>query len=818
VARLALSTKSNRRSWAVSHAVAASRPRNLLRAAPYAAFGLLSLNVLAWFHRGLPIGYGDSGVFQFFLHPGYLLDLYRWTWNPNSLGGYPAPQQLTMLPLTMFFYLLSSLGLSAGASQAAWYWLIEFGAMTSMYLLLVRLGNGDSSWRMASLVGAIVYVFNPLTMEAYWYAGFLSVSAILFLPMILLLLEYSLDLNAAGIALGTAAVLLVNAAAFENPAFAVPICALGAVFLAVRLSRYPPTAMGRRLVRISLGVGLGAAANAWWILPLIRGASNFLAIAAALEDPTSTLQTASAETDLGSLLRMLAYRSDAPLWAYKEPMWRFTYGRWYMWAITGVIWGLLIVAIYQRPWRRFTGLFLSVATVSLLLSLGSGPPFGQVYLWLFNHLAYFRAFRFPSTKFGLILAFGFAGLITLGTVAILRHRLAGRERGWIGWTLILAFIALVPGAYVYPMWTGSVANGVVTIRGIPITAEVSVPHAYEALDTFLNEQAGAYQLLALPLRDGTTVTLGWAHGYDGPDATWLLLEHPTLSYLAGAESMDSLQLAASQSSAAGVLRVAGMLGARYVLVQKDVVPGSNGFPTSSSDLWASVTEGLLRTGAKQVFDAGQLTLFDIPNNLRRAMVYAPGDIRVVPSWHDWVAETEVGISSSIDAVLSTDLNQVSSLLSSSINRPTALRVTQENPTRWVIDVKDAQGPFMLTLNQSFDAGWKATLLAASSASSSDIGSVDGPVRVNDFGNGWLIHPSLSARNHDFRVVLEYQPQGDVVLGVWIAAGSLGALLVLMLVARFWPRRRKASLSRVERVPGTAQEDTSSKRRPREPLP
>jgi hypothetical protein len=750
--------------------------------------------VLTWFHRGLPIGYGDSGVFQFFLHPTYLLDLYRWAWNPDALGGYAAPQQLTLLPVTALFSVLSWLGLSLGASQAAWYWLIEFSAMTTMYLLLLRLGGLEPRWRMASFVGAVLYAFNPLTMTVYWYAGFQGVSVILFLPMVLLLLDHSPQLSTAHLALLTAAVLFINSSAFENPAFGVPIVALGTVFLVVRLNWKQWRSLSKTLLRISVGVALGTAANAWWILPLVRGAAGYYANVAALEDPTSTLEMSSSETSLLSVLRLLPYTSGAPLWAYKNPTWRFAYDRWYMWVITGLLWIIVLIALSRPSRPRLRWLFLLVSAASVLLLLGIGPPVGGLYLWLFNHVAYFHAFRFPSSKFALVLAFGSAGLIALGLEALIPLRLLGRERTSVGWIVILISLALLCGIYVFPMWTGVVANGPITIRGVPVTAEISVPGEYETLAAFLRRRAGAYELIALPLRQGTYVTLQWAAGYDGPDPTWLLLEHPSLSYFAaGVQSMDALQTAASESSTSEVVRVAGMMGARYVLLQADAISAlGSATVTPTSDLLGSTTEELRRLGAKEVFHLGKLTLYEVPGKLRRVMVYAPQDVRIVPSWHQWISEGIAANSFDGDAILAADSKQASALLSTGGTSPPVLRVSQDNPTRWVINVRAAQRSFMVALNQSFDPGWKATIEPAASAQQPDtVGSVVAHVRVNDFANGWIISPSTSGGDRDFRIVLEYEPQRVVLLGEWISGGALAGTLALLAFARFrlwlpWP--------------------------------
>ncbi len=787
--------------------------RGLGSTGPFIVFALLGLNVAVWFRDGLPIGYGDSGFFQFFHNPGYLTQAFRWMWDANELAGHPAPQRLSLLPLAYFFAGGRSIGLSAASSQAVWYWIIQFGSMSSMYLLLKRQRDGTARWRIASMVGAIAYAFNPMIMH-YWYNGTLGVSVVLLLPMFLLVIEYSLHLRLAWAALAAGLVLFINAAALSNPAFALPVFLLGGAFMAFRAAQLysKHREIYRRVLSAFLGLGLGSLMNAWWLGPLILGGANYWADSQ-VTSPLLTLTQSSRFTSPLSLLRLVPYDADAALWAYKYPPWRLSYGQWYMWGITVLIWAIMLLAVFNRRRDRFT-LFASCTTAAgIILSLGTNSAlFGRLYLWLFKNLPYFSVFRSPTDKFAVIVGFGFGSLFALGVFAIRtapRH-LSHRSR----WThaVLSGLLVGVLSFYVYPMWTGAVVDGPITIRGTDISAKVAVPPDYAAVASFLNQQAGSFRVLALPLRDGTTVSFDWKHGYDGPDATWLLIRHPVLSYLGhGVEGSDAIRRASARSLT-DVIEVAGSQGVRYVLVQGDVRVGVGGVrfpppyvsesdvtvdgPTRSPAFTRWLEAELSALGLRKVLGAGDLSLYEVPRTARRPMIYSPDHLVAISSWDQWQTQSPRALpaqlakssddSESADAVLGSD-GAIDSLPYLGVKAATVKNVSASGTT-WTVNIERAEHPFFLTLNQAFDPGWEATVVEAKARDPrSPEWAIVAHTRTNNFGNTWFIRGDSDVPM-DLTVTLRYSPQRAVGFGQVASAASM-----LITVIAYVYRRRASRL-------------------------
>ncbi len=77
---------------------------------PLIPFFLFFLISFYWL-RGHPIGCGDTGLSAFFYNSKFISDIYRYTWNPLFSTGEISGQSVSILPISGFFGLLSSLSL-----------------------------------------------------------------------------------------------------------------------------------------------------------------------------------------------------------------------------------------------------------------------------------------------------------------------------------------------------------------------------------------------------------------------------------------------------------------------------------------------------------------------------------------------------------------------------------------------------------------------------------------------------------------------------------------------------------------------------------
>jgi hypothetical protein len=101
------------------------------------------------------------------------------------------------------------------------------------------------------------------------------------------------------------------------------------------------------------------------------------------------------------------------------------------------------------------------------------------------------------------------------------------------------------------------------------------------------------------------------------------------------------------------------------------------------------------------------------------------------------------------------------------------QVDRRSATSLDVDLPASASPIWLTLNESWNPGWTATIDGA------DLGE---PVLVGGYKNGWLVPADAAARV----VELRWTPQRGVRLG--FAVSAFGALLVLVILIITWPRR------------------------------
>lgn len=95
-----------------------------------------------------------------------------------------------------------------------------------------------------------------------------------------------------------------------------------------------------------------------------------------------------------------------------------------------------------------------------------------------------------------------------------------------------------------------------------------------------------------------------------------------------------------------------------------------------------------------------------------------------------------------------------------------------NPSKYSLEVKNAKQPFILSFLQSFNSGWKASVVSQSGSKE----VLTTHFSVNGYANGWLID-----KTGDYSISVEYAPQKMFYLGILLTAvtvlGSVGYLIL-----------------------------------------
>lgn len=95
-----------------------------------------------------------------------------------------------------------------------------------------------------------------------------------------------------------------------------------------------------------------------------------------------------------------------------------------------------------------------------------------------------------------------------------------------------------------------------------------------------------------------------------------------------------------------------------------------------------------------------------------------------------------------------------------------------NPTKYIVHVTDAQGPFLLVFSESFHKAWKAYILP-------DKEEIKEHIQVNGYAQGWQV----TGPSGNFQILIKYLPQDWTNIG-WLVSGLALAGCLIYLWRRF----------------------------------
>jgi len=539
---------------------------------PTILFFLLSLIPFYWL-QGHPIGWGDMGIFAFFYNSNYLLDVFSYTWLSTYLSGHSAGQNISMIPFSLLFALLSSTGFSNYIQQSFAYSMILFTSMLFMYLFVYELFNYREDKKLIATISAIFYIFNPLFMIGYLYPGRLNIYVVPFISFILFL--YSLILKRGKfvyILLLSIAVSLFSIV-FLNPAvtiIAIMILALFFVHQIVSCDWKNLSKIKNILIYTAILTILTLLISAWFIMPLISTGREYYTAGTTIENSWHTLVIASSYLNLIDFLRLLAYGPYSGSWAYKDPTWRYIYNNNFFIFFGFLAFILILTPLLTKRKDKNILFFSLLLCIGLFLILGLNSPFGFIFEYMFKNIPYFAIFRNPIEKFIPFLLISIAALFGIG-LANLYDQIRRKIGIGYGKLITIIIMLLMCGVYIFPMWTGSAVNTPITIRGNEISSFVEVPSYYQDIAEYFFNDSRDYRIFSLPLRPTTYVVFNWTYGYDGPDTIWLLYKHATISslennYYSSAKIISIL----SENLNNNLNKLAALFNIRYIVIQNDV--------------------------------------------------------------------------------------------------------------------------------------------------------------------------------------------------------------------------------------------------------
>lgn len=578
--------------------------------------GLVTLLVIIWFHQGLLIGSGESGLPFYNTQKELQLSISSWTDVPLGTGsaiGYAS------FPLYAIVTLLESLGVAPYILQAALYWLLLIVGVLAIHKL-ASLTEGNTA--LTRLSSSLFYIFNPIVHVGvlhrvqyplmYFYS---------YLPLSLVMYFQGLKNKKLITILYINLIGLFFSFAFTGPSFIeLTFMILGLLSLYQfisgikerKMSWYPITYYISFIITFLL-------VHAWWLVPFFNSISTDLGVSSTLKyfnanDNVETFKSISEHLQsILSVFRLV----PAEFYLGNGSSWGWIYSTPPFVILSFFSTFAFITSLFLKR-KEFLFRYLIISSLIVMFFMkGSLPPFGSVTLFFFKSFSFLQVLRNPFEKVGLLLPIVMAIPVGIGSSMIINF-----FARWLHLSrLVMALIVLI---LIYPAYMFPIINGYVFTGGGPpadrveVGQYVKVPPYYADAREWLNEQSSSsskqselFRVLVLPI-DGEGMTYKWEYGFAGVELSNNLFDQSMISFNTSQGSLPEMIGSVKESLAKfpkTLWILAQMMNVKYIMVRDDIDNIARDTEPASEDL--KIIKDNLQEHFSQVAEFGKLKFFEI---------------------------------------------------------------------------------------------------------------------------------------------------------------------------------------------------------------
>jgi hypothetical protein len=490
---------------------------------------------------------GDFGLFLF--NPYEKLKNSFFTWNYQISTGVNGSNSVVMIPFFAFLAFFEKLGASTNFNQILLYSLLFI--ISGLSFFLINLEIADTRYKYLRSISALIfYIFNYFTL--FVWSRF---TTLIFIPAFCTLLiflfyrgintkkyfKYALLFNVAS---------LVFSVAYLNlgcviPVFLILIILFMYIFL-INLNKKNYRGLLLYGIQISLFWGL---LNLWWILPLFFVYKDAYSIqySKIIMDNVQWLNYTSSLFKLKGLILLNITKTNFSLLDY---------------LLIFIVPLIVAIPIFRRfRYSKKYLIFYFILFLSLFLMKGPKPPFGNIFLWLFNNVPGFQMFRWASEKFGIMALFSLPILFGFGIERL--YELIRWKK--VAVSIILLILIILP-IHVYQIFTGS-------FMPQDEKSKVEVPSYYYDVKRILDE-GDNYRIVSFPLIQYYYVQYNWPHGYDSTEDSRYIFNKPVISsrLISQPENVMPYYLPNTFRNPKAFVQMCSMFSSKYVFVNWDRVP------------------------------------------------------------------------------------------------------------------------------------------------------------------------------------------------------------------------------------------------------
>jgi len=518
-----------------------------------------ALPPLFWILKVSPFQFLGSGDF---LSPvNFHQQIYSlfFTYNPFSYGGMDVSFEIAKFsPLFLFYIIFNFLGISLSVTTLLFLFSLLLLSEISMFLyirsiLIEIIPKNLFRVKILSFFGAVIYALSPYVIGLVEPGHFLQLLIYATMPMILLSVDRIVIDRGYEIKnyIFLFILFFLNASAFSNFGIIyVTIIILTIYFLTLSLVF---KSLIRNIPKYFLIILILFLSNIWWLLPFLSNLRSTIALNQASSTLILALKLADANASVFNLFYGVGHGllySNLPNNLYDFPLLSF---------INGLLILFMFYGLLNFRERAKLIPLLALILIGIFISKGSNEPFGNLFLYLYDHLPGFQIFRRPVSKFYWVYILSLIPLAMIGLSIFI-------EKTHKNWIKLSAYVVLaISVIYLWVVFTLT-----------PLMKPFNIPIQYYQAEKYLT-QNNVNKILILPGFYGTYPTydasLNNYYGFDFLNHTWLFSQitpdstsySPNLPYK---DKANEIMSHIRKGSSFCVL--AKNLGVTHIMVRRDI--------------------------------------------------------------------------------------------------------------------------------------------------------------------------------------------------------------------------------------------------------
>lgn len=404
------------------------------------------------------------------------------SWNPGNGNGLGAIEPLYFLNIFSNFTIV--LSTSSGLPWVVVYKIFWFGLFIALSILsstalLKSILSNVKYWQL--VIGGVIFTSNTYILMIVGGGQMGIALAYAIAPLVLarfivtvqnLSLNWTINLRNSLIA----SLVLAAQLMFDLRIMYITLFVIGLYMLLRVIYAFTHVSL-LRLSYLGLPIGIVTLLHASWILPLLLFRQNPL------------VDVGQAYTNVG-MVQFLSFAHFSDAIALLHPNWpENLFGKVYFMRPEFLFMPILAYSSLLFLKKSNIIFFALLALLGSFLAKGANPPFGEVYLWLFDHIPGFVLFRDP-TKFYLLITLSYSVLIPFSLLQISK-RVSGEKI-----KMLTIYCILSPIIFLI-FWLFLIRPAILGQLGGTFQKH-EVPNEYVLLKDFLHNQPDFFRTLWVP--------------------------------------------------------------------------------------------------------------------------------------------------------------------------------------------------------------------------------------------------------------------------------------------------------------------------------